>query len=218
MKKLMILCFVLFSFFYSINLLNADCEDLISKSKNVKVYKESIAPKSDKENPTIGVRIENITDDYYVKITNDVNDKEVTIKYSDTENGTYFFKSPNVYKNVKVNVNLYSSNNNVCNSTDSLVNFEVSTDVFNQYYYLNICQNNLDLDMCKPFQNNEELNKEEFVKKIEDDIRVRDMSIFERVWEFIKDYYLYALVPFILLSLIFIIRIVLLKRGKKTDE
>lgn len=214
MKRFLIFSFVISCFFINAKFLNANCDDLQTKSKKIKVYNESIAPKSDSEGPKMGVNIENLTEDFYVVITNDFNNKETIVKYSDTNNGNYWYKSPNVYKNVKVIVKVYSD---LCESSNSLRSYEATTDVFNQYYYMNICQNNLDLEMCKPFVDNENLDKDEFKEKIEEDIKIRDTSFLDVIWKFIKKYYLYILAPFTLISVIYLTRIILIKRRKLNE-
>ena len=140
------------------------------------MFNESVAPKDDSKNPKMGINIQNLTEDMYVVITNSQNDKSLTVKYEDTDNGSYWFKSPNVYKNVKVTVKVYSNDSNVCSATDTIKTFEATTDIFNQYYYTNICQNNLDLDECKPFVSNEGIERNEFKDKIDKSIEIRDMT------------------------------------------
>lgn len=219
MKKY-VFCLVVFSlFFININFLNADCENLIKESENVKVLKvERFPDPKTSENPYdsfIGLSISGLSESLYAVISNDFNDTKVTVKFSDLVDGKYDYPSPNINRVVNYVVSIYSSDEGC--SGDTLKNFKVKTEVFNEYYYSTLCQNNPDLDLCKPMLDNSEILPSEFEKKIEDAIAYRDRTTMQKLWDFVKSYYLFALVPFLIISIIFIVRIIILKRGKKDE-
>lgn len=220
MKKYSILLIIFSIFFADINFLNADCENLIKEASKVKVFRtlEFPDPKSseDSYNSFIGISIENLSENLYAEITNDYNDAKVVVKLEDLVDGEYKYPSPNIRRNVKYTVSIYS-NDESCTSKDVIKSFNAETNIFNEYYYTTMCQDNPDLEICQPILDNSDITPTEFENRFKDAIAYRDRTFFQKVIDFIKDYYLYALIPFLIISLVFIIRIVLLRRSGKNE-
>lgn len=219
MKKYLFVSFLLFLFLVNIQFVKADCESAIKDSEKIKVSRIEEFSSGDDDDlykSYIGLEISNIPDNLYVVITNDYNSDSVTINSSDLVDGVYRYPAPYIYRIVNYKVNVYSKDES-CTSTDSIRVFDVSTRIVNEYFFHNKCLDNRDLEICQPVLDSENVSTTEFNKQIDEAIRLRDRTFIERVWDFFKTYYLYILIPFLLISIISIVRIVILKRRQKNE-
>ena len=210
-------------FFVNMQLLSADCEDMIKEADKIKVFKMTRIPKYEEiegegtENDfLIGVRIEGLNERIYAKVSNDYDDKIVTLNQDNLKDGVAEVSSPYIYKSVKMTVSFYSSDES-CNVTDALKVINIDTDIFNEFYYYKVCNENPDLEVCAPTYDNSKYNEDTFKEMVDELIEERDKTILDKTLDFFKEYYLFILIPILLISVIFIVRIVLLKRGMKNE-
>lgn len=219
MKKYCLISFVLVCFFVNLIFVNADCEGVVKAADKIKVNRVEEFPSEDDEDlysAFMGLEISNIPDNLYVVISNDYNNDTVTVNSEDLVNGVYRYPAPYIYKSVNYDVKVYSKDES-CTSSDSVKSFDASTRIINEYFFHNKCLDNRDLEMCQPVLNDENVSVTEFNKQIDEAIRLKNRNFFEKVWDFLRDYYLYIVVPILLISAVGITRIVILKRGKRHE-
>lgn len=223
MKKYCVLVLFFSIFFINISFLSADCEDVMNDVNQVKVSKISRITDYDdllgegyESDFLIGITIDGLKENIRAEVTNDYNDEVISVRYEDTNEGYFEVSSPFIYKSVKMSVQFYS-NDETCTSTDVIKRVEVETDIFNTFYYNKTCRENRDLEVCGPHYNNFGSTTEDFKKMVEEMIIERDKTLTDKIIEFLKTYMWYIIIPVVLISVIFIISIILLKRRMKND-
>ncbi len=199
MKKLSVVLIVISILFSNSLVCKAECNDeVLLDAKNVKV--EAIPMTEDLIYYVI--KISNLTPNIYITIHEDDNDTTTTYKYDDSENGTIEIEHWYIYEKVYYTINVYSTIDGCAD--ESLNEIKVNTKKFNERYGYVSCEENPDYEKCDPFYEppiGEEQTDEEFYEEIQKYNEKKDMSFWDKVYAFIKDYYLYALVPIILVSL-----------------
>ena len=107
-------------------------------SKTIKAYRYSIK-----------MNVYNITNNIYVVETNDKNNDEKYIKYSDTENGKYSFTSDDNKNYINYTFKVYSNTNNC--SAKLLRTITIKKPKYNDNYAYVICKENPEVPICKRF-------------------------------------------------------------------
>ena len=217
MKKYFVFLVIFVTFFISTQFLKADCESAIKEAENIKVSKivripDSMPGEGNDNDFLIGVSIENMSNDFYAVVTNNYNSEEVTVKAEDMVDGVALVSTPYIYKSVKMNVKIYSNNSDKCSSTDALIGVDVDSGVFNKYYYTWICQENRDLELCEPTKETDDIKETDFKEQIEKKIEEKNKNLIDRLLDFLKKYYLFIICPILIISFVYIVRIIILKR------
>lgn len=214
MKKIYILFTTLFTIM-NFSILNAtsDEECLIeyNDAMNVVAYTENSV--EDDSSVLIQVKVENMTENTYVSIVNDYDNTIRNYYYSDTVNGVLTVNSPNIYKKVKYIVKVYTKDQD-CES-DAVTTYDLITDMFNIYYRYEICNvEGTFIEMCSMFYDTSNMNEDEFLEEAKKEIDYLNRSTFTKIMDFIKEYYLFIIIPILLISGFYIYRIIILKRGR----
>lgn len=92
----------------------------------------------------------NITNDVYVKITNNVNSDTKTIKYSDTDNGVYSFNQTDLSKVTTYNYTIYGSIDSSCYDTE-IRKGVITLPKFNPVASTMICSTLKDNALCQKY-------------------------------------------------------------------
>ena len=196
MKK--IIYIVLASIIFSLNILQckAICnDDVLLKAKNINV--EAI-PITENDIYYI-IRISNLTPELYVTVYEDDNKTTTTYTYEDSENGVIDIEQWYIYERVYYTVNVYSE----CDE-ESLNELYVNTKKFNKRFRYEICVENPELEKCQPFYEEpigEEQTDEEFYNEVQQEKAKSEITTLDKIWNFIKDYYLYVIIPFAIIGL-----------------
>lgn len=211
MKKLFVL-FVIIIFNIGITNLNASCEQAVMDASLVEVFKTE---SYDYENADVYISAYGLTENIYVKIINDYNDIEREYHYKDVnETGIVGFATDNISKNIKYKILVYSEDESC--SLLPLETLEVDTVRFNTYATSALCIGNArETKECAPFYDTKDMTIEDFQKAVDKSVQENKPK---ELIDYVKQYYLYVLVPIVLGGIIFTISAVVLKRRKKANE
>ncbi len=113
------------------------------------------------------------------------------------------------YENKKYDIELYGVDNSVCKG-ELLKTFSFEVPKFNEYSMYDHCKNNKDEDICKMMNNTSDIKLEDYEKIVEksnEDNKIKNMSLLERLIYFSKKYCLYAIIPILLISIYYTIKI-----------
>ena len=214
MKKIIFGFVILTLFFVNALTCKAVCNDnVLLAAKDVKV--EAISMTDDLIYYVI--KISNLTPDIYVTVYEDDNETTTTYTYDDSENGVIEIEQWYIYEKVYYTVNVYS---NVEGCTgESLNEIRVNTKKFNERYGYVSCEENPDYEKCDPFYEppaGEEQTDEEFYEEIQEYNKKQNTSFWDKVSNIIKEYYLYALIPILVVTIIYVI-IIWIYKSKRGD-
>lgn len=208
MKKLFL--FVI-SMFISINVLNAECSDVKADIENVSYQLLNI---SSNEESKVEILVYGLTEEMYLLVSEDYDGESITYNYSDTDEGEITITSKSISSKINYTFKVYSTDK-TC-STSAIKAFNVTTPRYNFVSDMEYCEGMIGkIDMCDPFYDKGDMTEAKLIKEIEASRVELDKSFGQKVWDFIKSYWLYAFIPFILIAGIYIVRIIIYKRGNK---
>lgn len=204
MKKIYLLFTLLSLCIINVYSLNASCEEEADYIDYELMYIDN-----EEEGLVARSIIYDIEDDLYIKVTNDFDNKTVTYTSSNkNDSGFIVFDSPSTFKKVKFLIDVYS-NDETCNDR-KLRTIRYVTKKYNEYSSNSLCDGLSDkLEICDSFYDSDNLTLEEFTNTIN---KYNEDNSF---LGYVKRYYLYVLIPILLISIIYIIRITILRRRKK---
>lgn len=123
------------------------------------------------------INILNITEDIYVKVTNNYNSDEKTYTYKDTNNGIVTMQTKNVEQLVTYSIEVYS-NKYACIGEKFRVLY-MTTPIFNAYSARPACENNKGFYYCQEFIPSENISYNEFLNKLEEYEKQKDNQVQE---------------------------------------
>ena len=213
MKKITLCILVMVSLLFSVSELDASCKDA---SKDAEKIKYEIDKAATLEEFYIKAVIKGITENVYVKVTNE-NDSMIPDKvfhYSDTDKGTIKFDTDNfLYKNTYI-VSIYSEDD-TC-GTDPLEQFDFVLPSYNSYSSYDGCKEYDYLPACDSFYDTEGFSEEDFNSLFEyQKIVIKPATMSNLILHYIKKYWLFVVIPILIIVLIYTYRIVKLKKGEK---
>lgn len=216
MKRVICIFLILAFFFVGIFTCRAACnDDVLLDAKNVKV--EAIPMTEDLIYYVI--KISNLTPNVYVTVYEDDNETTTTYTYDDSNNGIIEIEHWYIYEKVYYTINVYS---NVEGCTDESLNeIKVNTKKFNERYGYVSCEENPDYEKCDPFYEapvGEEQTDEEFYEEIQEYNKEQNRSFWDKVSSTIKEYYLYVLVPIVVVGVIYGVAIYVYKAKRGEDK
>lgn len=207
MKKIL---FFIFLSFVSVNVINADCTDYEDVANKIEYSVFNIYNTDQTVNR---IMIDKISEDMYLKVRNSYNSDEDTYTYSDSNEGLVFIDSKTVARKINYEIRVYT-NDASCKNT-VLRTIKVTTPKYNHYVTSDLCVGHYeDVKLCHPFYNVGEMTLDEFNKQVTEEIAKIDNSNLT-FWDYVLKYLPFVLIPVILISIIYIVRIILLKRRKK---
>lgn len=211
---------IVLSVFMCINVLNAECDN----AKQNGEYLWSVVDRATLKTDSTVVKLFLFTDEVYYEISNDYNDTVEKYTYADIDEDSIIkFNSPDILTNVKYTVKAYYTDN-TC-GTEPIKTFEVETGIYNKNsdnkecwdkLYLDVCKNNYSPDELKEYESI--TNDEELTKKIEEEDKVYNEETKKSVLDIVKEYYLYVLIPCVVISVFYIIRIIIIKKRKEVKD
>lgn len=133
----------------------------------------------------------NVTEDIYVKVSNDKNDEVYTFRNSDTDGGVAKFQTTKTDEMVTYTIEIYA---NKYDCTGEIIRkYTMMTPMFNRYSELQVCADNPDFYYCQEFISTETISYESFYKKLNEyveKVEVEEQKENEKnLWEKIKDFY-----------------------------
>lgn len=212
MKKIIILLFSMLIFSFGFLSLKADCSSVASEALVVRAETINI---DRGDETTVRIDVEGLTENTYAIVINDYNDTKNTYNYSDTEEGKFSFNTDNVNKKINYVIKIYSVDT-TC-SIEPLNTLSVRTDKFNSYSMNDVCRNPYGIELCGAFYDVGDMTYEEFNEKVSALVEEESKPFSKKLGSFIAKYYLYILIPFLIIVGIYVVRIIILKRGKKNE-
>ncbi len=229
MKKVLLLGLAIFSLFvYSLEL-RADCSIKKEDASKITVSTEKSVQEvhvpdvnnegydEDYEIVKVYAVVSNLKEGMSVLVTNDYNNKEETLNYSDSDNGVLKIESPSIYMRVNIKVKVYASSGE-CN--ELLREESIKTESYNSYTNSELCTENKDLKVCDPFYDANSKTPEEFkqlIKEEREDVIEANKTTGDKLVESLGKYWIFILIPILIIVIIFVIRIVIFNRGKSNE-
>lgn len=154
----------------------ADCtyqeqSDLKSKASNIKVSYEVDKYELEMDDYPLtvsrfAISILNVTDDFFVVVTNSIDNSEKTYDSKDAEDGIVTFYWENDEELTNFTFKVYSSGNTNCPNY-LYKTLYLTTPRFNQYSRLEICQDEPDFYLCKEYITTETVSKDTFYNQLD---------------------------------------------------
>lgn len=195
MKKSLII-FIILIFSFTINL-NAECNDkkLINEANAVTIISE---PKITEEGERYFlITIKNVKENMVVLIIED-DGTEYRYEYKDTNKGIIELKNEFIFLESNYDIEIYSIDEKCQNML--LDTKKAATIKFNDYSKYEVCENNKEFELCRPFYDGEKVSEKVFNNAINEYIKEKDKSIWEKSLDIINEYYPYVLIPFVLIT------------------
>lgn len=215
MKKFLICLLSIFTF---LEVTNAESlcsykeqNELKSKASNIKVkYEVEEYEEESVDYPIIisrfKISITNLTDEFYVVVTNDQDRSEKTFYSSDATDGIVTFDWDNDEDITNFVFKVYSSDKTKC-PNDLYKTAYLTTPRYNPYHKLEICQNNLNFYLCKQYILTAVVDSDTFYKQLDkylnkeineegekpSDEEKDNTKISDKIFKFINDNKLYIL-------------------------
>ena len=96
--------------------------------------------------------------------------------------------------------------------------FEKSVEPFNLYYKTEKCQDYPDAPLCAIYKDTSNVSEQEFKIEMEKYIIENvppKVSFFKKIINFVMDYLIYIIIPFVLISIVYVVKINNVKRKEK---
>ena len=143
--------------------------------------------------PYLSVIFSNITEDIYIKVSNDYNDEVKFIRYQDTQDGIYKFDWKNIDKITKFTYEVYSSTETSCPDEKYYTGYLVLPK-YNELSESVMCEGLGDFDACNRYVTSN-MTREEQEKKILEKIAVveeettkKNKKWYQKIGDFASDY------------------------------
>ena len=219
MKKLFLIVLSMVVMFSFNMLLKADCnnEELNEWATTIKgefIVNEKVD--STMFDAAYFVTVSPMRDDIKIKVTDASGVSAYGQKYVGSETNVYGVGCYTNLEPEKYKIQVYGDSNSLC-PNELLRTLEVTVPRYNEMSKAEKCKDNKDIEICKTFTNStENMTEEEFKKELDEQTKknVVSNSILLKILKVIKEYLIYILIPFILVSIIYIVRV----KGYKTKK
>lgn len=219
MKTNFVKLFLLAIIFWTPNLVNAESacsyseqaelNDIVANVKAtyeiVEVYNGKILdidnpnedgtfPEIDKYTKNFKISILNITDDIYVKVSNDDDTEVKTFKASDAVDGVVSFQTSKKYAMVTYTIEIFANKYSCIG--ESFRKITLTTPMYNHYSKNNLCQENPDFYYCQEFISTENISLDDFKNRVAEYQQAKEKEHEAQLekenknfWERIKEFY-----------------------------
>lgn len=149
-------------------------------------------PEVDKVTKNFKISILNITDDIYVKVTNNQDNEVLNFKSSDLVDGIATFQTTRKYNLVTYKFEVYANKYSCIG--EKFREFTITTPMYNAYSKKEACKENQDFFYCQEFISTENISADEFYNKINEYKEQKKQEALtetenENVWQRIKEFY-----------------------------
>lgn len=151
-----------------------------------------------------------IDDRVYIKIKGD--GIEETKGFLDAKNQVISVERYYIYEKVEYTVEIYS---NMEGCKDELIKtISVTTPKYNNYRDSNVCEFNKEYKLCQPFEDTSKISEDELERQVKEYESNKNKTSLEKAIEKVKEYYIYILIPVILIGGIYTYKIIKIKQKK----
>ncbi len=176
MKKFFTFLLLLFSFVLNTQAASLcsykDQVDLNQKAANIKSSLEITSKlvhflDMDDYIDVYNVSVLNLTDEFYVVVTNNVNDEKITLTSNDTSNNIASFEWQEMDKKVTFNFKVYTSSKTPC-PDEVFKSFVATTSRYNDFSNMEVCKDIPEFSLCQKYiDTTNDLSETEFLKQVE---------------------------------------------------
>lgn len=148
-----------------------------------------------------------------IKVTNSLDSEEQVAKYNETQK-TYVIGSYIHYQPKEYTIKVYGADSSTC-SNELLKTTKITVPRFNDYSLFEYCALNKTEDICSMMKDTTKVSLEEFkeiTSKTEDEKKIDNMTTFEKVKYYALRYGLFILIPILIISIYYVIK---MKQYKK---
>ena len=211
MKKLVFGFFAMVILSFNAAILSADCSDDKKIVEDIFITADPLYLNGQID---LYIDIYNLSDDIYLDFYNDKDKKSTIYSVEDIkaqrEEGVFNIVVPNVSEDIKYSFSFYS--NSCGNEKIKVIGDEI--DKVNKYAYSDFCKGNHNKsELCDVFADTEGMNEEEVKKKVEQQVKAYEFKL--KIKSSVKKYYLFVLIPVLLIIIVFGVKIYLLKKKQK---
>ena len=112
------------------------------------------------------ISVLNISKEFYVVITNNVNDEKVTLTYEDSKDDILTYKWYETDYKTTFNVKVYTSKETSC-PDEVIKTFVTSTPRYNIYSLYSVCNEISEFAYCQKYVTFDEITEKEFLEKVD---------------------------------------------------
>lgn len=164
------------------------------------------------------LKLSNYKDNIVVTATDSVNDTKYDVPFMNEFNSYTITSSVHFF--VKTyNVEIYMKDDSPVCPGEKMKTLKYEVPAYNKYIYTTFCDENPNDENCKLFMNIDDEKEKEISTIIEEKEKEKELAsatILEKIWHYVKTYGLYVLIPLVLVSTYYIVKIKMYK--KKEDE
>ncbi len=218
MKKYLLIITTIFLFIFNIKVY-ALCDDieLLSKMDEFKIQviedKDMMVNMPNLEQPVLEkaqyayvLSFTPYSSDYIIRVTVDGESEfaKYTYKYN-----TYVIGSDIHYEPKKYIVEVFAAKGTACENERILAR-SYTVPAFNEFSASQYCDEHSDEDVCKINYDSSKMteeDKENIVKKAENEKKEQNMTTYDKIMDFIKKSWLFVLIPVLIISLVYIVKI-----------
>lgn len=150
------------------------------------------------------IYITNVSENFYIKVTNELTEESIVYTYSDSEEGIITIEDDNATVVKNYSIKIYASDSTKC-SSESLANLYLTLPRYNVYSQESYCQENPDEYVCEEYVEFEAMDYEEFFEKISDKVDVFEdtteetLTPIQKIMNFIKNNIVWLIVGCVVL-------------------
>ena len=153
---------------------------------------------------------------FKLMVTDSLSNVKREVKFDDYW-GAFVVGSYIHYDEKQYDFELYGADNSVCGGS-LLKKVSYTVPKFNEYSLYEFCKYNTEEDVCKMMSNTDDVSQADFekiAKATNEKKEFKNMPIQKKAIYYIKKYYLYMLIPILLISIYYVIKI---RKYKKEVE
>lgn len=125
------------------------------------------------------ITIMNITENFYIEVTNDQNNQKLRFDYSDSEDGVVTFDWEGLSEVTNFTIKVYASNNTKC-SGETYRTVYLTTPRYNSYYNYAICNEASDYYMCQKYVSFKDVDYYTFMESVNKYIEKKEQEDSEK--------------------------------------
>lgn len=139
----------------------------IKVSYNIETEEKSSITGLNTKRDYVNIIILNMTEDFYLRITNEIDDTEKIIYYDDTTEGRYNYRWDNLLDVTKFNIEVFTTDMVAC-PDELFKTLYITTPKYNELHEAYICSEYDDFELCQKYiTTTETITTQSFNKKLE---------------------------------------------------
>lgn len=158
---------------------------------------------------SFGETLSGMKDKIKIEVTDSISNKKYNATYDDFFDtfviGSEIHFVPKVY-----NIIVLGGSNSKC-PNEKIKVFSHRVNAYNTYRDTEYCSDHLDEDLCSIDFDSSKFDDEDFANLVKPN-EVPELNFFGKVWNFIKNYWYFVVIPIVVISIFYIVLIVIYKK------